>query len=78
MAWRHKKAEPLDGKNLRTAGLLRWQPRTGLSVETPTYKKTKMDLAFPPLRPVKWSYRQLGYFQGKKVWETSLSFSYFH
>lgn len=78
MGWRHKKAVTARSKDFRMVGLLPSHPDAGLGGEPLPFGKTKLDLALPPLRTIKLSYRQLGSFQGRKVWESSLSFSYFH
>lgn len=78
MGWRHKKVDTVETKDLRTAALLPPRPKAGLSAESPPFKNANVELALPPLRAIKISYRQLGIFQGRKVWESSLSFSYFH
>ncbi len=78
MGWRHKKADTAETKDLRNAGLLPPRPKAGLSAESQPFINPNVQLALPPLRTIKFSYRQLGFFQGRKVWETSLSFLYFH
>ena len=78
MGWRHKKAETAESKDLRNAALLPPRPNPGLSAESQPFKDASVELALPPLRTIKLSYRRLGFFQGRKVWESSLSFSYFH
>lgn len=78
MGWRHKKADTAETKDLRTAGFLPPQHNLSLSAEPRPFKNAGMELALPPLRTIKLSYRQLGFFQGRKVWESSLSFLYFH
>jgi hypothetical protein len=78
MGWRHKKADTAESNDRRTAALLPPRPNPGLSAQSPLFKNSNVELALPPLRTIKLSYRQLGFFQGRKVWESSLSFSYFH
>jgi hypothetical protein len=78
MGWRHKRADTTETKDFRTAGLLPPRSKTGLSEELLPGKNPNAELALPPLRTIKFSYRQLGFFQGRRVWETSLSFLYFH
>lgn len=78
MAWRNKKADTTGNKDLRIAALPRLRLQAGLSAESLPSENAHLELALPPLRTIKHFYRHLGYFQGRKVWESSLSFSYFH
>ncbi len=78
MGWRNKKADTTENKDLRIAALPPLRPQAGLSRESLSLENAHLELALPPLRTIKPWYRHLGYFQGRKVWESSLSFSYFH
>jgi hypothetical protein len=78
MGQRHKKTETVEAKDFRSAGFLPSRPDAGWGAECRPLKKPNPELALPPLRTIKLAYRQLGYYQGRKVWETSLSFTYFH
>jgi hypothetical protein len=78
MGRRHQKKDTGESKDLWSSGDLRSTAHAGLSAEPLPFRKAKLELTLPPWRTVKWAYRQLGSFRGRKVWESSLNFSYFH
>ncbi len=78
MGWRYKKADITKGKEMRIAALPSLQHQPEVSAGSPMCENAFMEMALPPLCTIKPVYRRLGYFQGRKVWETSLGFSYFH
>ncbi|MHB8068792.1 MAG: hypothetical protein ACYDIC_12945 [Desulfobaccales bacterium] len=78
MGCRNKKADTNEIKDLRIAAPPPLRQPAGLSAESLRFENAHKELALPPLRTIKPFYRHLGYFQGRKVWESSLSSSYFH
>jgi len=76
MGRRHKKADNGKTGSRQTVALL---PRHQASSSGPArpFENVNPELALPSSRTVKLSYRQLGYFQGRKVWETGRSFFYY-
>ncbi len=78
MGWRNKKADLTESKEIRIVALPPLQQQEAVSAESPNGENALMEMALPSLCTIKPLYRHLGYFQGRKVWEASLGFSYFH
>ena len=76
MGWRHKKAGTAEVKELRTAALMARGKKAGLKTAPLAADHLQMEPALPPLLKPRLSWRQVGYFRGRKIFETSLSLLY--
>ncbi|OGP69238.1 MAG: hypothetical protein A2Z73_05750 [Deltaproteobacteria bacterium RBG_13_60_28] len=78
MGWRHKKAGTPGDRELWKAALPTPGQNAGIRAETSYPIKMEMKPALPHLAVLRLSYRQLGYFRRREIWESGLSISYLH
>jgi hypothetical protein len=78
MAWRHKKAGVAEHRELWTAALLSRGKSAGIYEASLPAKTTRIEPALPPLPKARLSCRQLGYYRGRKIFESTLSLLYLH
>jgi hypothetical protein len=78
MGWRHRKARTPESKEIWTTALLTQGKKAGSRTEPSASRQTPPEPALPALAVLRLSYRQLGYFRRREIWESGLSTSYLH
>jgi hypothetical protein len=72
MGWRHKRVGTAEIAEAWTATLLSRGRTAGMKQLSLPDDLPQMDPVLPPRAKVELSYRQVGYFRGKKIFETGL------
>jgi len=78
MGWRHKKASLAESKELWTVAPLTPGENSGIGKASLPADHTGIEPVLPPLPKARLSYRQVGYYRGRKIIESSFSLMYLH
>jgi len=78
MGRRHKKAVPGEFKELRPPVMLAPSGNAGKQVLAPPIDGLQREPAFPPLIKPRLTCRLVGYFRGRRIFETGRSFFCLH
>ena len=78
MGWRYKRGETPGRKEPWTAAPPSGGPETGFRTKPLSQENHQLEPALPSRAAVRLSFRQLGYFRRREIWESGLSLSYLH